>query len=284
MPRRPSASSISSRAGTGATTPGEDIGRRSGRTAMLGAGEDLADALVGGRAGAWSALGGDRDVDVGHGCDPRHLVDVGRTLAVGIAGAVPALVVAEHARRGPAGTTRSESRIRSTPDPRVGLHDLPLLFGQLAGLVQDLCGDGQLADVVQQQSHPEAEQPLLVLVVLALAAVVGPTLLADQPPADQQAQRGDVDRMLKRRRRQRRTDCCSSTRTSRALLDLHQDPIHDLVRGRGRVGRATSGPRNGLLGLVDGRRRSARVGQPAGLGADDAGTRIDALALNWSAT
>ena len=160
---------------------GEHVGDR--RVELrAGAGEDRLDADVGGLGRRVHALGGDRVVDVGDGGDPSHLVDLGAALALGIAGAVPALVVAQDAgldQRAPGARVANQLHARLG----VGLDDLPLLLGQLAGLVQDRFGDRELADVGQQQPHPEAEQPLLVAVVLALALVVEPPVLDDQPRA-----------------------------------------------------------------------------------------------------
>ena len=111
--------------------------------------------------------------------------------ALGVAGAVDALVVVAHDRD--ASGERSAGRSSSTPACGVGLHDRHLLVGQAAGLVEDLGRHGELADVVDQQPEAELAHALVEAVVAAAAAVVGPAVGAPGAAGDQQAEHGDLD-------------------------------------------------------------------------------------------
>ena len=158
----------------------------------------------------------------------------------------------------------------------VGPYDLPLLLGQLGRAVQDRLGDRELADVGQQQPHPETEQALLVAVVLALALVVEPSVLDDQSAPDQEPERGDVDRVLKVVG-VGAAQVGEHDRLSVELLDLEEDLVDDVreLIGRLRVERPARG--DGPLGLVVHRRDRAR-GQSARVGAYHR-LGVDALAV-----
>src|SRR5581483_11757619 len=99
--------------------------------------------------------GGGHDlVGVGDGQDPPAERDVLAGQALGIAVAVPALVVLAD-RAGP----RPEPGVERLDDvgallgvaPQRG----PLLLVGPVGLVEDLAGDGQLPDVVEEGAPPE---------------------------------------------------------------------------------------------------------------------------------
>ena len=86
----------------------------------------------------------------------------------------------------------------ATPGLRVRLHQRPLVLGELARLVEDLARDDHLADVVQQQAHAELGQALVDPVPAAAALEVDPALRAPVGAAEQQAERGHVDRVAVR--------------------------------------------------------------------------------------
>ena len=177
------------------------------RRAELAAGAlaDHAHAHVGRRGGLVDALARDRVVDVGDGGDARELLDLGAVEALGVAGAVDALVVVAHDgdrdRREVGGAQELDAGVR------VGLHDRHLVAGQAAGLVEDLGRDGELADVVHQQAEAELAQPLLQPVVAAAAAEVGPAVGRPRAARDQQAEHASPGRCAgacsRRRRRGR---------------------------------------------------------------------------------
>ena len=80
--------------------------------------------------------------------DPRSDRDVLRRQPVGIAAAVPALVLVAHDARNV--SEPRDGAQDALPDHRVVAHQPPLLLGQCAGLVEDLVRHGHLADVVQE--------------------------------------------------------------------------------------------------------------------------------------
>jgi hypothetical protein len=86
---------------------------------------------------------------VAEGNDPRPDRDEVAAETVGIAAAVPALVMmpddrGESARQG-------ERSADSFADHRMAPHDRPLVIGKLARFRQDRLGDSDLADVVQER-------------------------------------------------------------------------------------------------------------------------------------
>jgi hypothetical protein len=222
--------------------------------------KDLQDGLVRSARRCVHPLGRDRGIRVGDRGDPGHLVDLVGLLAVGVAASVPALVVAKDDRvheRAP----RARVADQLKPGSGMGPDDLPLRIGELARLVQDLRGYRQLADVVQQQSHAEAGQPLVALAVLALAAVVGPALLAHQAATDHQTQRGDVDRVLDDVRVGAGV-VGQGQATHAGLLDLQQDSVNDLRQRVGGRGRQRAARGDGALGLLESGRHEASAQQP----------------------
>ena len=72
--------------------------------------------------------------------------------AIGVAAPVPALVVRAHDQAYVAHEA-ADAVEHSLPLDRVGLDDGPLGRIELAGLVDDLLGDGDLADVVQERAE-----------------------------------------------------------------------------------------------------------------------------------
>ena len=87
---------------------------------------------------------------------------------VRIAVAVPALVlVADDASHGAHARDRAQDPLA---DRRVLAHDLPLALVERPGLVQDLVGDADLADVVEQRRGADATD------LLAASASASPTL------------------------------------------------------------------------------------------------------------
>ncbi len=137
------------------------------------------------------ALGGDRVVDVGDGGDARELLDLCAAEAGGVAGAVDALVVVaddrDGERREVGGTQELDAGVG------VGPHDLHLVVGEPAGLVEDLRRYGELADVVDEQTEAELAHAVVEAVVAAAAAEVGPAVDAPGAAGDQQPEHGDLD-------------------------------------------------------------------------------------------
>ena len=135
------------RAGVGVQLGDRDLERQ--RLAVRAVGRHRVEGVAGG-----DDAGGDRDRLAGQ--------------AVGIAAAVPALV------RGAdddadAGEQAADLLQHPLALDGVGLHDRPLLVVERAGLVDDLVGHGDLADVVQQRAH----------LGLALRVLVDAHLLGD---------------------------------------------------------------------------------------------------------
>src|SRR5947209_4443480 len=98
------------------------------------------------------AAGRHRVEGVGDEQDARGERDLGAPQTVWIAVTVPALVVVEHPVRDPADTERVE---HAEGDLGVPLDDLALCLAEGVGLAQDLLGDGDLADVVQDPGEPD---------------------------------------------------------------------------------------------------------------------------------
>src|SRR5205807_8885850 len=121
------------------------------------------EELDGAGAGAGAVVGpvgGDGVVDVGELEDLRRHGELRAEQAVGIARAVQPLVVpADDGQEVPQALERLADALA---DERVLVHHDPLFFGQPAGLVDDLGGDPDLADVVQDAAL--AERLLRVLV------------------------------------------------------------------------------------------------------------------------
>src|SRR4051794_12482100 len=122
----------------------------------LGAGvlAELANGLAVIHPPAVGAVGHHRVVGVAGEDDAGPDRDLLALQAVRVAAAVEALVLAADDA-----SHRAEARDRSQDalaDDRVGLHDLELVVGQLGGLVEDVVGDGDLADVVQQRGVANA--------------------------------------------------------------------------------------------------------------------------------
>ena len=88
--------------------------------------------------------------------DPRAERDVVPGQPHRVAGAVPVLVAGDHDR---AGAGQGGHRLH---DPcaqlRVATHDLPLVVGERAGLVEDRGGNRDLADVVQSRGDTDVAQ------------------------------------------------------------------------------------------------------------------------------
>jgi hypothetical protein len=94
------------------------------------------------------ALGGHGTEGVGHGDDARLERDVLAGQPVGVAVAVPALVVVED--RGRDRSQRTDLVDQPVADPRVQLHHAELLVGELRRLQEDALADADLADVMEQ--------------------------------------------------------------------------------------------------------------------------------------
>ena len=139
------------------------------------------------------ALARDRVVDVGERRQAGELADPVARDAARVAAAVPALVMVAH----DAAHERADGGAVEQGDPglRVRLHERPLVRLELARLVEHLARDDHLADVVQQQAHAELGQALVDPVPAAAALEVDPALGAPVGAAEQQAQRGHVDRV-----------------------------------------------------------------------------------------
>ena len=101
-----------------------------------------------------------RVVHVGDAEYACHERDVLARERVGIALAVPPLVVAAHHRR----DLPREIHVGEHLGPRCGMlpHERPLIVGELVGLVQHVRGDDELSDVVEQRADPEPEEHRLV--------------------------------------------------------------------------------------------------------------------------
>src|SRR5271170_579377 len=101
---------------------------------------------------AIGAGGRHRAVGVACGDDPRLDRDVLATEAVRIAATVPALV---RGADDAADLTHKTADLLEHPLAldRVGLDDRPLPLVELPGLVDDLLGNGDLADVVQESAE-----------------------------------------------------------------------------------------------------------------------------------
>ena len=96
----------------------------------------------------------DRVEVVGHGQDAGAARDVLAAQAERVAGAVPALVVAEHQRRH--GVRERDVLDDLEAHLRVDLHLPELLVGQRTGLREDVLGHGELADVVEHGGRRDA--------------------------------------------------------------------------------------------------------------------------------
>ena len=95
-------------------------------------------------------------VDVGDGQDARRERDVLALQAAGVAGAVPLLVVVLDDRQDGPGEVDGVQDVRAPL--RVFLDLLELLVRQAARLEQDVFGNAQLADVVQQRAGVQSLQ------------------------------------------------------------------------------------------------------------------------------
>ena len=114
---------------------------------LAAAAAQLVDALVGGQRVAIRTLERHRvvGVDDAHGAGDER--DARALELVGVALAVPALVVVAHAED----EVLVEQRVDDLgAEHRVLAHRLPLLAVELAGLEQHAVGDADLADVVQE--------------------------------------------------------------------------------------------------------------------------------------
>ncbi len=107
-----------------------------------------------GHGAAVGAVGGERVEDVGDGDDAGLEIDVVALQAARIALAVEPLVMGA----GDCGRDRRRRRCaRGSCSPSAGMAlDLgPFVVIELAGLVEDLVGDAELADIVQQRGAPQ---------------------------------------------------------------------------------------------------------------------------------
>ena len=144
--------------------------RGDGRRAELRAGMalDLDARLLGRQRTAVGAIGRHRVPGVADEADPARERDRLAGEAVGIAAAVPALVLGAHG--GGEVRERADRADDLGADRRVLAHDVPLGTAQPAGLLQDRVGHADLADVVQQRHladrgrvlgvHPELARDL----------------------------------------------------------------------------------------------------------------------------
>src|SRR4051812_20189955 len=139
--------------------------------------------MLRGRPRIW-ALARHRIEDVGHACDTRYLGDLVSGLALGIALAVPPLVM--RADDCPREVPYQPSAEHLGPNKGVGSHQLPLLRSELPRLLQHLSGDDNLADVMQEQADPELYHPVLYPRPGALAAVVLATVVQVHPVGEDQ--------------------------------------------------------------------------------------------------
>src|SRR3954451_3440775 len=127
----------------------------------------LADRVIAVAGGAVGTVGGHGAERVSHAHDARGDRDLLARQPVGIPAAVPALVAGPHDV--PDVLQRSAHTVQHPlARDRVAAHDVPLLVAQRTGLVDDLLGHADLADVVQQRAELD-EQPL----VLAKPELVG---------------------------------------------------------------------------------------------------------------
>ncbi len=93
---------------------------------------------------------------VDHRENPRANRNVGAGHAARIPGAIPVLVMAAHDRHD--GVRKIDKRQDVGADIDVALHLLELGLGQLAGLVEDVLGHGELPRVVQQRRRLDGLQ------------------------------------------------------------------------------------------------------------------------------
>ena len=101
-----------------------------------------------------AAVAGDRVVGVGDGDDARAERDVVALEPVGVARAVVALVVVAHHRADP--RQQLDVGDDAVADGRMAAHDAHLGVVELRRLAQDLLGDADLADVVQEARRPRS--------------------------------------------------------------------------------------------------------------------------------
>src|SRR4051794_564870 len=76
------------------------------------------------------------------------------------------------------------------------LDDAVLVGREGALLLDDRGRHGELADVVEQEPEAELEQAALDVVAAPPAAEVLPAATLEEPAADEQPERADVDRVL----------------------------------------------------------------------------------------
>ncbi len=112
------------------------------------------------------ALGGEGVVDIGEGDDSRFERDLLAGDAVGIAAAVPSLVMSErdsggHFDHGVVAELALDGDECFAADLGVFLHDSALFRIELSGLEENAVGDSDLADVVQGCGDAEAFDPLI---------------------------------------------------------------------------------------------------------------------------
>ncbi len=113
------------------------------------AAHQLRSRLGDGHRGLVRAVGGHDVEGVDHRHDSPGPRDLAPREASGIPRAVPAFVVIANGPC-PLAQPRSERSGQRPPLVGVGLHGLPFARGQWARLVQELCGNRQLPDVVEQ--------------------------------------------------------------------------------------------------------------------------------------
>jgi hypothetical protein len=119
-----------------------------------GAAHELGDRVIVRHGRAVRAVRGHRVVGVAGEDDAAAERDLLAGEPVGVAGAVEALVlVADDARHAAHAGDGAQDALA---DDRVLAHDVPLLAGQRARLVQDPVGHPDLADVVQQRGVADA--------------------------------------------------------------------------------------------------------------------------------
>jgi hypothetical protein len=159
------------------------------------AADDQAPGVVRRPAVAVRPLARDGVVDVGYRGDAGELVDVLAGAAVGVARAVPALVMRANHRAGERPHRRRRQQIE--PGQRVAPNELPFRGVERAGLAEDLGRHDDLADVVQHQAEAELNEAALELVVALVAAKVDPAPVGRMTLRDQEAEGGHVDRVLK---------------------------------------------------------------------------------------
>ena len=145
MPRTSAASRASTRS-RAATQPAVES-----RAGLL---VEQADRLVVRPGVSVDADGEERVVHVADGEDARLQVEVERRAAVRVAAAVEPLVVVEHEPPHEIGEP-AELAEELVPPLGMPLDDRELLLVERAGLLEDLVGDGELADVVEQAAGGE---------------------------------------------------------------------------------------------------------------------------------